>query len=59
MANMTKDRLAEVLGKLQNGESPGAFHDEIETLIGVVLESVSQEQIDKAYAELQQDKTED
>jgi hypothetical protein len=56
---MTKDRLVEVLGKLQGGEDPGYFHDELETLIGVVLDFVSQEQIDKVYAELQEDKTED
>lgn len=56
---MTKDRLVEVLGKLNDGESPGAYHDEIETLIGVVLDCVSQENIDKAYAELQADKTEE
>jgi hypothetical protein len=59
---MTKDRLVEVLGKLgDGGESgdPGYYHDEIETLIGVVLEYVSQEQIDAAYAEIHEDATEE
>lgn len=59
---MTKDRLVEVLGKLNDGgESgdPGYYHDEIETLLGVVLDFVTQEQIDKAYAELREDATEE
>ena len=56
---MTKDRLVEVLGKLNDGGDPGYYHDEIETLLGIVLDFVSQEQIDKAYAELQEDKTEE
>jgi len=56
---VTKDRLVEVLGKLNDGGDPGYYHDEIETLLGIVLDFVSQEQIDKAYAELQEDKTEE
>lgn len=56
---MTKDRLVEVMGKINDGEDAGYFHDEIETVIGVLLNSVSQEDVDKAYAEIRDDSTEE
>jgi len=49
---VTKEKLVEVLGKINDGEEAGCFHDEIETIIGVLSNSVSQADVDKAYAEL-------
>ena len=51
---MTIDRLVEVLGKINGGEDAGYFHDEIETIIGVLIDHVTQEAVDKAYAELRE-----
>ena len=56
---MTKDRLVEVLGKIQDGEDAGYFHDEIETIIGVMIDFVTQEAIDKAYADIREDAASD
>ena len=56
---MTKDRLVEVLGKINGGEDAGFYHDEIETAIAVIIDHVSQADVDKAYAELQEDKAEE
>ena len=54
MKNVTKDRLVEIFGKINNGEDAGYFHDEIETVIGVLIDYVTQESVDKAYAALRE-----
>ena len=56
---MTKDRLIEVLGKINDGADAGYYHDEIETIIGVLIDYVTQESVDKAYAELREDKADE
>ena len=53
---MTKDRLLETLDKIQSGADSGYYHDEIETVIGLLLDSVTQEDVDKAYAGLREEK---
>ena len=57
--NVTKDRLVETLGKIQSGADPGYYHDEIETVIGLLMDCVTQEDVDKAYAEIREDKVEE
>jgi hypothetical protein len=54
---VTKDRLVEVLSKINSGEDAGYYHDEIETVIGVLLDSVTQEDVDKAFAGIRDDET--
>jgi hypothetical protein len=56
--NVTKDRLVEALNAIQNGRDAGEFHDELETIIGIMLDRVSQDDIDMAYAELREDTAE-
>ena len=55
---MTIDRLVEVLGKINDGEDTGYFHDKIETIIGVLINCATQEAVDKAYAEVRDMPTE-
>ena len=55
---MTKDRLVEALNAIQNGRDAGGYHDELETLIGLLLDRVSQDDIDVAYAGLREDNAE-
>jgi hypothetical protein len=57
VARMTKDRLVEALEKIQNGEDAGFFHDELETLLGVVMDFVTDEQVAKAFSEIHIDDT--
>ena len=56
---MSKDRLVEVLGKIQGGADPGYYHDELETVIGLLMDCITQEDVDKAYAELREDKADE
>lgn len=56
---MTKDRLVEALGKIQSGGDAGYFHDELETIIGVLMDFVTDEAVAKAYADIQEDKADE
>ena len=51
---MTKDKLVEALNAIQNGRDAGYFHDELETLISLVV-NVSDEAITAAWDELKAD----
>ena len=51
---MNKDKLLEALNGIQNGRDAGYYHDELETVIGVVM-NVSDEAIAAAWDEIHED----
>lgn len=51
---MDKDKLLAALNELQNGEDAGKFHDELETLITIVV-NASDEVITAAWEDLSTD----
>ena len=51
---MNKDRLLEALNGIQNGRDAGAFHDELETVIGVIM-NTTDEAIAAAWQEIKED----
>ena len=48
---MTKEKLLDALNAIQNGEDIGSFHDELETLITIVV-NASDEAIAAAWDDL-------
>ena len=48
---MNKAKILEALNAIQNGESVGLYHDELETLIGVIT-NISDEAVSSAWATL-------
>ena len=51
---MNKDKLVEALNAIQNGRGAGQYHDELETVIGLVM-NASDEDITAAWEEISKD----
>ena len=51
---MDKDKLLAALNEMQNGKEAGHFHDEIETLITIVV-NISDEDVAAAWEDLSTD----
>ena len=48
---MNKDKLVEALNAIQNGRDAGEYHDELETVIGLIM-NATDEAITEAWEEL-------
>ena len=51
---MDKDRLVNALNAIQNGSDVGAYHDELETITGLVM-NATDEAITAAWEDLKND----
>ena len=51
---MNKDKLVNALNAIQNGRDVGEFHDELETITGLVM-NASDEDIAAAWEDLKSD----
>ena len=51
---MNKDKLVNALNAIQNGRDAGEFHDELETVIGLVM-NTTDEAIAAAWEEISSD----
>ena len=50
---MNKDKLLEALNGIQNGRDAGGYHDELETVIGVIM-NATDEAIATAWQEIKE-----
>ena len=56
--DVTKDKVAAALRKINEGEDAGYFNDELCVALAVILDNVTDAMIDAAWSEMQVDKTE-
>jgi len=52
---MTKDRIADVLRIINESDAMLLYRNELETTLAVILDYVTEEQIEKVYAEMRED----